>query len=395
MLQQVETAQPENAPIQRRLLLDSDDSKRLTPEYLEGTIGIQPPQVFKDLFYALDDHKDNVPVKSGTPGNFNPNTKTVTVPPYSLVYAADRITGGVELDSDKKNFRTAMAQFGHEMQHASDYIIGGKKEGLDKDEGTQDKYLAVMDTELRAWATEAIVYKKYGADINQEGKDLIDGWKNFKATDIGLSDEVLKGNAIWARIIQYSTKNKFDDKPWRECAQTGDVLAWAAAGKQRVADHVDVQAQPEGDVTIDTLEDLNTNYKDLKAGGNRVEKVRREDGYKVFRFRRRNFKINNDVVTDSNSFDLASGAWPVPLVVEEPVAEEEAAAEAADDGPILLETASDVNEKASALKQAGNKIVKVRREGSYKIYAFEGKEYKVSPTVVELTYFDQASGAWA
>lgn len=377
-----------NHSVQRRILNNSDDAPFLTPEYLENTLGIQPPQIYKDLYYRLDDAKENIPLKSGNPGNFQFSNKTITIPVHALQYVAGRITGGNPMAGDKEKFRTAMAQLGHEMQHAVDYLYDGKKENLDKDDGTEEKYLAVMDTELRAWATEAIVYKKFGAEINQEGKDLIKGWNEFNEGDIDADPNELIKNAIWARLIQYSTKNKISNSDWKTCIKTGNVLTRAKAEQKRVAEYVDVQAQPPGDVTINTDQELNL-YPDFKAGDNRVEKIKKEGGYRYYKFRRTTYIIKNEVAEDSGKFDNAIGNWaaaPVPLVVEE-----EAVAE---DDMIVLDTENDIQQKAPGLKNGGNKITKVKKEGNYKIYEFNGVKYKVENKLIESGYFDAATGNW-
>lgn len=374
------------APVQRKLLLDSDDSKFLSPEYLQTELKIVPPQLYKTLFYALDDAAENFAVRSSTPGNFDPATKMITIPGHGLEFVVERLTGVKSiLGGEKERFATAIAQLSHEMQHAFDYVLGGKKVGLDNTSGTEARYLAVMDTELRAWATEAIAYKKLSPNIDQGGLDLLHSWDTFNPTHLNFSDDALKPNLIWARILQYSTTNKIGDLAWRVCARTGNVLSRAVEEQRRVADFVDIQAAPEAEVTIDTLDDLNVNHGELKAGGNRVRKLKAEGDYRFYLFRRRAYKVRKSVAVEANCFDLATGSFVAPV---EDVVEEAAAVE------IQLDTLEDINIKAPELKAARDKISKVSKEGEYRIYAFEGRHFKVHASLIDSTYFDQATGVW-
>jgi len=291
--------------VQRRLLLDSDDSRQLTPASL-AELEIPTPQLYKDLFYALDDHDANFPVKSDTPGNFEPATKTISVPPYGLEYPAKRIRDKAALESDRPPFHTAMAQFGHEMQHAYDYVLGNSKGGMEASAGSETKYLAVMDTELRAWASEAIIYKAGGETIQGPGKELLAGWSDFSPAQIDRTDAELQKNAIWARIIKYSTANKIGQHDWKTCARTGDLLSRAAEEKKRVEEHVDAPRPTAPEVTIDNAQAL---PDALKNAGNRITKVERAGDYRVYLFRRQRYKIHKDVVGAGTWFEQAAGSF--------------------------------------------------------------------------------------
>ena len=372
----VDTTPMHNHPIQGRFIDNNPDFKYLNPEYLQGKLGVVVPQIYKDLYYRLDDPSDiNFPLNVDTPGSFDPTTKTISIPTQALQYVVERILKGTDVEHNLKSIKTAMAVLGHEMQHAVDVVFSTTDMG--EPEGTEKKYLAVMDTELRAWSTEAIIYNQNAIGVETPGQELIAGWRAFDPADIDKADDVLIKNPIWARIKTYSLKNGFTGTDWKASAKAGNIFTRALTEKSRFETHVDVQAPPEGDVTIDSKQDLNS-YPTLKSGGARVEKIRREGNYRVYRFLRRIYKVDKSVAGEG-FFDNASGAW---------------APEPAPTGPVQIDDTAGLDSQAPGMKTAGTAVTKVRRDNDYKIYSYKGQEYRVHNRVVENGFFDNASGAW-
>lgn len=366
-------AQPSQVPtIQGKFEVLEENMVYLDPEFLESKNVVVVPQYYKDLYYRLDDDARKVFLTMGIPGNFDPASTKVTVPTSGLKYVIERIEKNQALDSDLKTIRTSMAQFAHEMQHAVDYLY--TKTDLDQPNGSPEKYMAVMDTELRAWATEAIVYKQYNGDVNKEGIDLLEGWNKFDVGQFSERDDDLAKNVIWARVIQYSTKNGFTPN-WRDSVTGSKVLTRAMEEKTRVLSHKDVQVPESTDVTaIDTLQALQTTYAELKSGGARVKKVGENAPYTIYKFKRKLFGVHQNV---TQFFDIPTGVWLKSASV------------------VQVDNNTELNQKAPELKAAGGSLKKVRKDGEYRIYSYLGKDYRVHHSIIDQPYFDQATGSWA
>ncbi|PWK11557.1 hypothetical protein [Tumebacillus permanentifrigoris] len=358
------TVQKQNhsRPAQMKFVPQQDSNlEYLEPEFLEQKLAIVAPQLYKDLYYKLDDVEDKkIFVYGGASGSFDFKNNYLSLPTAGLESIVPRIIAGAPAEDDSKKVKTIMAMTAHEMQHAVDNLFS--KTDLDKDDGTKAKYVAVMDTELRAWATEAIVYKQYKGDITANGEAILKGWKTFRKDQVDQADDALTGNVIWARIMRYSTTNNYDGKSWRDCAKTDNVLDRAEEERDRVLQHVDIQAGALAPVTIDSVPDLETNHPEFKLGDERVKKMGTDGSYTVYKFKRRTYKIHEDVTKAIAYVDV--------------------------------NTEEDLN-RFSEFKNAGATVSKVRIEGMHKIYLYKGKEYKVHKTVAANGYFDNASGSWA
>jgi hypothetical protein len=104
---------------------------------------------------------------------------------------------------------TYLGQLAHELSHARDHLVNDKKlpSGV-----SEARTLAILDTELRAWAIEAIVALQ--ASPESVKLPLVKGWLELGEADTrsGILKAVYghrKSNEVIARLVRYTVDAKF------------------------------------------------------------------------------------------------------------------------------------------------------------------------------------------
>lgn len=123
-----------------------------------------------------------------------------------------------------------VATITHEMSHANDDVIKKRKlSGGDSNEHTQK----VLETELRAWAREALSAYEVGEKLqamDDEKRSLIDGWKNYDSSMLDDIKSYKDNNYIIARIWIYIRKNI-------NPVDISEIPQWAKTNKQFIDGH--------------------------------------------------------------------------------------------------------------------------------------------------------------
>jgi hypothetical protein len=272
--------------------------------------GLHAPANYVALFQRLHAADKTFSVVYGAPGSFVPENASIRVPMPIL----GPVARFGELDeTQRRRLAVAVSQLAHEMQHAADYVLDAKNTWTGDGVSAADKYLAIMETELRAWATEAIAL----IGMNQVD-DLITGWRQFNDYGLIHSDSDLAANAVWARIIRYGVSNGHvkqaaDDTKgdWRESFKAQpQILVWAKEWAAKVVAHSEPRVErgaPEEFVVGNQEEYDSPRHKGFREGAARVWKVKRDDQFYYYNFESKLYKVAKALATPHP--DLASGRW--------------------------------------------------------------------------------------
>lgn len=300
---------PAPETLQRKIALSGAEKQFLKPNILRD-FGLHLPAHYADLFTRLDSLDKTFSVSYGSPGQFTPADSTIQVPQPILGAVP---TFGTLDASQRKNLSITVSHMAHEMQHAADYVIDGKTGWTGDAVPQREKYLAIMETELRAWATEAMVLKAMA-----QPHGLIEGWATFDDYLVTQSDDQLKANEVWARIIQYGTKNGHlkqdaDDRKtcWRKSfLDFPEILVWAKAWARQVREHRE-DATPRGpveEVLVDSDATLSSPaLKAFREGGQHIWKVRKDADFAYYSFESKLYKVRKSLGAE---FGTISGSWP-------------------------------------------------------------------------------------
>ena len=249
-----------------------------------SNIKVEVPQIYRDNYDALDGSDRAVQVKSGAEKTYDAVNNIMTLDIAELGNRVTRIKNNKPKLEDYPKVHTAVAQAGHEMQHGYDALIS--KEYLTIQEKGVQRATQVLKTELRAWAIEAKIYKKYLSNgIEDEGRNLINGWDKFTSKDIQtakVTKDLYQDNVIWARLIKYANDALVEKGPELVIAlrKLEEVLLYAEMQRKEVLSYTDTQIfLIEGEIIGD---DDESKLADIIKEGGLKKKIRKnKDWYKI------------------------------------------------------------------------------------------------------------------
>jgi hypothetical protein len=184
---------------------------------------------YETLYIELEKSDKVVAVEPGL-YNYIPSKSQLTLHGDTLGKLVD---GETEFAPEER--AEAIAKITHELSHAHDHLIVGRE--LTGDGKTAEHTSKVLDTELRAWAREALTAYQLNsnqAKTNTNTADLINGWLGFK---VAMLDDIKTykdaKNELMRRIWDYVD---------RELAHSEDanIQEFATAKKDWLADRISV-----------------------------------------------------------------------------------------------------------------------------------------------------------
>jgi hypothetical protein len=97
-----------------------------------------------------------------------------------------------------------IASITHEMSHAHDWLIKERIVRTPLTAGVAEHTKDVIDTELRAWAREALsAYQLSPGRLDGEKQDLVDGWQNISKELLHDIADASKKNEVMKRLVNY------------------------------------------------------------------------------------------------------------------------------------------------------------------------------------------------
>lgn len=230
--------------------------------------------------------------------------------------------------AENPDFNDNIAVLGHEFQHALDRLGDDKIDAFDVPEEQKDRRYNILHTEWRAWAIEAAIGYQHCAGsvegfakMNEHQMKMLhtymhpdtrtaDGNHFLRKTHRYLNDKVASGTAIEQARLWMLTDQKAQAW-WKESlaifhAHTAGEQG--ASGSNSVAGNAVEAEEARAVQTIDTAADFDSKAPGLKHGGTEVEKVKKEDGYRIVRFRGHEYRIAESLM-ELGYFDTAKGKW--------------------------------------------------------------------------------------
>lgn len=166
---------------------------------------------YGNLFKSLKNSPTEIQVESGRRAAFSPYGKPTLYMPDQLITELGQdmraIKRGAPIEPD---FADKLSTVTHELSHAKDSVVHGKE--LLGEKGTTDsgvKTFNVIDTELKAWASEAIVIRDSGKGNNK----VLRGWEHVQKSTLNTWKKVKaksKKNEVVSRYRRYVTRNLLD-----------------------------------------------------------------------------------------------------------------------------------------------------------------------------------------
>lgn len=189
----------------------------LARDLMDINVGLIDPgnQTFFAAFRKeLDDHATEITVYQGPDTSYQPGTKALSLHRTLLsdlaAFARQQLYGnkpGV-LPVAGADVVSQLSTVAHELSHARDHVIKGKAITANID--------AVIDTELRAWAIEAMDAHTVGKavkDMDKAKQKLIDGWVAIKPAMLDDLAAHAATNEVAARLLRYIIRELKSDKP--------------------------------------------------------------------------------------------------------------------------------------------------------------------------------------
>jgi hypothetical protein len=187
---------------------------KLTP----ANLGLHA-SLYSTLWDPLCESETVLKVEHGS-GAYEQATHTMTLPEGLLMDLFNHVTKKKELAPDV--LVSHVATLSHELSHAKDHIVKGREvrpKSAGADKHTED----VLDTELRAWAHEAIIAFQAGIVIkgmDAEKKKLVDGWLGIEKDNLQNVQESKAGNEVVARLFRYISRGI-------SAGDASETIAWA------------------------------------------------------------------------------------------------------------------------------------------------------------------------
>lgn len=164
----------------------------LTPDHL----GV-PDNFYAGLWRDLNQSPKDIAVEAGAP-SYEQSTRTLYLSETVLMSLLQKQA------PDDKVKASWVAHITHELSHAHDHVLKGREIRTPVLGGRSNHTKDVIETELRAWAREALsAHQLSPKNLDTEKASLVAGWKAYAT---GLLDDVgaaAAGNEIIARLARY------------------------------------------------------------------------------------------------------------------------------------------------------------------------------------------------
>ena len=156
--------------------------------------------------------------------SYSQEQQTIFLNSTLLQELTDAAYKGMKLELEVK--AAHLSSITHELSHAHDHLI--KQRGIrPQQQGLFERALDILDTELRAWAREAITAHRISPQqLDPPQRALIDGWRNVTEAMFDKID-ASRSNAVMDRLFRY-TKREIQPPA------TSDIQNFLTANKSKL-----------------------------------------------------------------------------------------------------------------------------------------------------------------
>ena len=190
---------------------------------------------------AVHDSETVIPVEDTTTRRFGFNfvSSTLEVNSFQLGQLVKHATN----TSDEEGRRLQPEEFNvvpllaHELSHARDVLDGWTSNEAG---GIDAKAQAVIDTELKAWAREALSAVQVWASSGHASEkppqdDIVEGWLGYQPEMLDAAWSHRKTNGLMFRLIDYVSKNA-------GASDVETINAWISGRKAWLSERLDARA---------------------------------------------------------------------------------------------------------------------------------------------------------
>lgn len=155
---------------------------------------------FLKFYNELSEHKTLILVVEGKT-SYDPSNKTLYLNGKQIAFLKKytrEFASGKSQKGDGEIAVSHIAMISHELSHARDHIIKGKE--------IDSSTIAVIDSELRAWAVEAISAIEVAAQVKEMDKDkdiLVNSWVTIKPSMLDNLAANANSNEVINRLQRY------------------------------------------------------------------------------------------------------------------------------------------------------------------------------------------------
>ncbi len=238
-----------------------------------------------------------------------------------------------EANDDNQHFNDNISTLGHEFQHAMDDLSSDRIDAFNHDVGSGKRW-NIIHTEWRAWAVQAAINFEQSLGKTDEDVKLHGHHKRMLRSFLSPDGMVLVSDEFFRKTLVYINKHVLKDTDTEFSESQAQAWMQGEQGSVWLAEAVAI------------------------------------------------FEANTSSLTEEDA--IASG-----------LAEEATSTSTLSSEIVTINESEELDTLAPGLKTAGSEVQKIRKEGSFYIYGFEGRQFKIANTVVAEGFFDSAQGVWA
>ena len=289
-----------------------------------------------------------------------------------------------DADAGNQHFNDNLATLTHEFQHALDDLDENRLDAFNLKEKSETRW-NIIHTEWRAWAMQAAQNYELTNGENIDEAKINDHQKKMLKTYINPETRFDENNHFFRKTKKYINDTVLKGKDDLIDSQIVDWMntigaIWWTESISIFNEKSNILPIPDGVIVIESKEDFDTKGAALKSGGNRIERVRKEGDYRVYKLDGKEYKLSAAAIAEGHC-DEVTGSWAPNVEIQDEL--------------IQIDNTTEMDIKGSELKTGRRNIEKVRREDGYKIYSLNGQEYRIKNSLLDLGYFDEATGDWA